>query len=111
MVRRITFGEEEVREFCEASNSHYAVVSRARDAQVLGFKNVLVPGPLLTIAQLLRIPAGSTGGSIDAWFESPVTVGAAMTVCRDRDDQQVWAVRAVGSDLPTTVARAQFGHL
>jgi hypothetical protein len=103
--RGVIFGDDDIREFCEVSKSHYSVTSRIGDAQVLGFRNVLVPGPLLTIVHLSEADAGRATGSIDVWFKGPVTAGSANTICRPEHPGGLWAIRDVATGQPRTVAR------
>jgi hypothetical protein len=103
--RPIVFGDDDIREFCEVSKSHYSVTSRTRDAQVLGFRNVLVPGPLLTIVHLSEANAGRARGSIDVWFRRPVTAGSHNTLYGPEHAGGLWAIRDVATGQPRTLAQ------
>ena len=106
-VRPITVSDDDVSEFCAATGTNYLVTSRIGVAQELGYRNVLVPGPLLTAVHLAAWDGAPDAGSVEIWFRGPVTSGSAMAMCRSAADAALSSLRPVGGNRPATVCRTR----
>ena len=106
-VRALTVSDDDVTEFCSATGTNYLVTSRIGVAQELGYRNVLVPGPLLTAVHMAAWDGIPDAGRIDVWFRGPVTSGSAMALCRSAGDPNLWSLRPVGGNRPATVGRTR----
>ena len=73
--RRLAVTDHQVRTFSAVSGAHYAAFAGSSEARLLGFNNVLVPGPLLVMVHLLAAGMDADHGDLEVWFRRPVTVG------------------------------------
>lgn len=105
-VRHVTVSDDDVTEYCDATRTHYLVTSRMTVARELGFRNILVPGPLLTVLHLAAWTEIPAAGTVEVWFRGPVTAGSAMTLQRAAGGEPIWCLRPVGAARPATVSRA-----
>lgn len=102
--RQLTIGDQDVREYSEAVRSSYLVTSRATIAHEMGYRNILVPGPMLTAAHLAAEPSLPDAGSVEVWFRRPVTAGSAMVMC-SAAGSGTRCFRPIGANEPATISR------
>jgi hypothetical protein len=108
VVRPFTVSDADVRDFSEQARTHYLVTGGTGDARGLGFRNSLVPGPMLTALHLAAWDEPPEAGWVEVWFKGPVAAGAAMSLCRTVDGRS-WSIQAVGEQRAATVCQGGSG--